>query len=117
MTSYGLIVAEKFGEQTMSDRYRSFGDFYPFYLSQHGDQTCRRLHFAGTVLVIATLLYILMTGRYVALFLLPVIGYGFAWAGHFFFEKNKPATFNYPLYSLMGDFVMFRDILIGRIRF
>ena len=101
----------------MSDGYRSFGDFYPFYLSQHSDQTCRRLHFAGTVLVIATILYALMSGRYVVLFLLPVIGYGFAWTGHFFFEKNKPATFKYPLYSLLGDFVMFRDILVGRIKF
>jgi hypothetical protein len=48
---------------------------------------------------------------------LPVIGYGFAWVGHFKFEKNRPATFKYPLYSLMGDWVMFRDMLIGRIRF
>lgn len=101
----------------MSDTYQSFADFYPFYLSQHSEQTCRRLHFAGTSLVIATFLYALMSGRYVALFLLPVIGYGFAWVGHFFFEKNRPATFTYPLYSLIGDFVMFRDILIGRIKF
>ena len=101
----------------MSDSYTSFADFYPFYLSQHDDLTCRRLHFVGTVGVIATFLYALVTGRYAVLFLLPVIGYGFAWAGHFFFEKNKPATFQYPLYSLLGDFVMFRDILIGRIRF
>lgn len=105
------------GGQTMSDTYQSFADFYPFYLSQHREQTCRRLHFAGTSLVIATFLYALMSGRYVALFLLPVIGYGFAWVGHFFFEKNRPATFTYPLYSLIGDFVMFRDILIGRIKF
>ena len=79
--------------------------------------TCRRLHFVGTALVIATAAYALATGRYGALILLPVLGYGFAWVGHFFFEKNRPATFKYPLYSLLGDFVMFRDILVGKIRF
>jgi hypothetical protein len=101
----------------MSDGYKSFSEFYPFYLSQHNEQTCRRLHFVGTALVIATILYALVTGRYLSLWLLPFIGYGFAWVGHFFFEKNRPATFKYPLYSLVGDFAMFRDILIGRIRF
>ncbi len=101
----------------MSDDYQNFSDFYPFYLSQHSDQTCRRLHFVGTTLVIATILYAFLPARYAALFLLPVIGYGFAWTGHFYFEKNRPATFKYPFYSLLGDFVMFRDILIGRIKF
>ncbi len=100
----------------MSDRYRTFADFYPYYLSEHSDRTCRRLHFVGTALVIAVLLYAIVTGRYLALLALPVIGYGFAWVGHFFFEKNKPATFQYPLYSLIGDFRMFGDILVGRIR-
>jgi hypothetical protein len=101
----------------MSDAYRTFADFYPYYLSEHSDRTCRRLHFVGTALVIAIFLYALVTGRYMALLALPVIGYGFAWVGHFFFEKNKPATFQYPLYSLIGDFRMFGDILVRRIRF
>ena len=116
MPSCGLMTAGENGDQTMSDGYQSFSDFYPFYLSQHSEQTCRRLHFVGTALVIVTILYAFATARYTALFLLPVIGYGFAWAGHFFFEKNKPATFKYPFYSLFGDFVMFRDILFGRIK-
>lgn len=101
----------------MPDTYRTFADFYPYYLSEHSDRTCRRLHFVGTALVIVVLLYAIVTGRYLALLALPVIGYGFAWVGHFFFEKNKPATFQHPLYSLIGDFRMFGDILVGRIRF
>lgn len=62
-------------------------------------------------------LYIILTGAWKLIWLLPVLGYGFAWAGHFFFEKNRPATFTYPLYSLLGDWVMFKDMLTGKIRF
>jgi hypothetical protein len=101
----------------MTTRYGSFADFYPFYLSQHSDRTCRRLHFFGTALVIATTLYALVAGEFMFLWLLPVLGYGFAWAGHFFFEHNRPATFEHPFFSLVGDFVMFRDMLTGRITF
>jgi hypothetical protein len=96
--------------------FARFRDFYPFYLSEHRDPRSRRLHVIGTALVILTLLGALLTQRYVWLWILPVLGYGFAWAGHFFFEKNRPATFRHPLYSLAGDFVMFRDVLTGRIR-
>lgn len=98
----------------MSD-FNSFRDFYPFYLGEHQNVTCRRLHFIGTGLVIATALYVLATGKWLLLLLLPVFGYAFAWAGHFFFERNRPATFKYPLYSLAADFVMFKDILLRRI--
>jgi hypothetical protein len=97
--------------------FSSFAQFYPFYLGEHRNRTCRRLHFAGTSLVIATLLYALTTAAFTALVLLPVFGYGFAWVGHFFFEKNRPATFKYPFYSLLGDFVMYKDICTGRIPF
>ena len=100
----------------MEERYKSFKDFYPFYLSQHQNVTCRRLHFAGTALVILTAVYALFSLELILLILLPVFGYGFAWAGHFFFEKNRPATFTYPFYSLVGDFVMFKDILIAKIK-
>ena len=72
---------------------------------------CRGLHFAGTTLVIIILIFSLINIR--LLILAPICGYGFAWAGHFFFEKNKPATFTYPLYSFLGDWVMFKDILLG----
>lgn len=95
--------------------FQSFAEFYPFYLQEHGHPTCRRLHFVGTTLVIATLAWALVTANWWGLLLLPVVGYGFAWVGHFVFEKNRPATFQYPWYSLAGDFVMFKDILVGRI--
>ncbi len=96
--------------------YRSFADFYPFYLSQHQHPMCRRLHFIGSCAVLLSAMVILGARRWDLIWLLPVLGYGFAWAGHCFFEKNRPATFQYPLYSLMGDWVMFGEILFGRIR-
>ena len=101
----------------MEKRYTSFAEFYPFYLAEHSDPTCRRLHFLGSALVLLVLGYAIAAAKWWALLLLPVIGYGFAWIGHFFFEKNRPATFSYPLYSFMGDWAMFKDILVGRIRF
>ena len=101
----------------MSERYTNFRDFYPFYLGEHRNPTCRRLHFIGSSLVLLTLVGVLATGRWWGFWLMPLFGYGFAWVGHYFFEKNRPATFIHPLYSLMGDWVMYRDILIGRIGF
>ena len=102
------------GEQT---GFHTFAEFYPYYLSEHRDSVCRRLHFTGTMLVIILLVYFLLTMDWWALVILPVAGYGFAWTGHFFFEKNKPATFKYPLYSLIGDWIMFRDMLTGKVPF
>lgn len=98
-------------------KYKSFEEFYPFYLSQHENTTCRRFHFVGTLLVLFFLLVFILTINWVYLLLMPIVGYGFAWIGHFYFEKNKPATFEYPLYSLMGDFVMFKDMITGKIKF
>jgi hypothetical protein len=98
-------------------RFNSFAEFYPFYLDEHRSSTSRRLHFMGTSLVIFLLALAVGSGRWWLLWLVPVAGYGFAWAGHFFFEKNRPATFKHPFYSLLGDFVMFRDLLLGRIAF
>ncbi|HEX8141380.1 MAG TPA: DUF962 domain-containing protein [Pyrinomonadaceae bacterium] len=97
-------------------QYKSFADFYPFYLSEHSDPTCRRLHFVGTILALLFLLFFLFTLNWKALLVMLLCGYGFAWVGHFFFEKNQPATFHYPLYSLCGDFVMAKDILTGKIK-
>lgn len=101
----------------MGARYTSFKDFYPFYLGEHQNPICKRLHFIGSSLVLLTLVGVLVTGRWWGLWLMPLFGYGCAWVGHYFFEKNRPATFIHPLYSLMGDWVMYRDILIGRISF
>ncbi|MBV1814844.1 DUF962 domain-containing protein [Pseudomonas viridiflava] len=97
--------------------FTRFADFYPYYLDEHRSSTSRRLHFFGTTLVIFLLAFGIGSGRWWLLALLPVAGYGFAWAGHFFFEKNRPATFKHPFYSLLGDFVMYRDMLLGRVPF
>jgi len=96
--------------------FKNFSDFYQFYLREHSNIMCRKLHFLGTCGVIALLLLFFFTGNPMLLLFLPVIGYGFAWAGHFVFEKNRPATFKHPYYSLLGDFRMFWDILAGRVR-
>lgn len=96
--------------------FKSFADFYPFYLGEHSNIMCRKLHFLGTSGVIALLLLFFFTGNLWLLAMIPLSGYGFAWVGHFGFEKNKPASFKHPLYSLMGDFRMFWDILVGRVR-
>jgi hypothetical protein len=100
----------------MDKPYRTFAEFYPFYLSQHADRTCRRLHVVGSTVVLALLATALLHGGWWWLSL-PLAGYGFAWVGHFFFEHNKPATFTYPVYSLMGDWVMYWQVLTGKIRF
>lgn len=97
-------------------RFNSFSEFYPFYLSEHQDRVNRRLHFVGSTLVIALVLFALFTQQWLWLAAVPLAGYGFAWFGHFFFEKNKPATFNHPMYSLMGDWVMYKDILTGKVK-
>jgi hypothetical protein len=101
----------------MSQRYESFREFYPFYLSEHANPTCRRLHFVGTTLVIAFLATAFLTRNAWWLVGALFAGYGFAWIGHFFFEHNRPATFMYPIYSFIGDWVMFKDLLTGKIRF
>ena len=123
----GLILNERvavFRSRKMTEsnpssdtEFRSFAEFYPFYLSQHANTVCRRLHFIGTLLVLALLTFSLLTGNFLWLLALPVVGYGFAWLGHFAFEKNKPATFTNPIYSLQGDWVMFFQMLTGKIKF
>jgi len=101
----------------MTKGYRSFRDFYPFYLSEHANRTCRRLHFVGTTLGAACLIAALVTGNLWYVLAGLIAGYLLAWIGHVFFEKNRPATFTYPVYSFMGDWVMWRDILGRRIKF
>ncbi len=99
----------------MSKEYSTFKSFYPFYLSQHSNPVSRKLHYLGTSLVIALLIAVVIMGQWQGLVVLPVLGYLFAWVGHFFFEKNRPATFTYPLYSLMADFRMLFEALTGRL--
>jgi hypothetical protein len=100
----------------MNDKpaFRRFGDFYPFYLGEHANRVCRRLHFAGTTIALVLLLTAAVTQRWWLMAVALVQGYGFAWVGHFFFEHNKPATFKHPLYSFIGDWRLWWDILTGR---
>jgi len=98
----------------MSGRIKSYSEFYKFYLSEHKHQTSRILHFIGTFLVFI-LIFLAITGAWSWEWIfIPIVGYGFAWIGHAFFEKNKPATLKYPLWSLMSDFKLFFDIFLGK---
>jgi hypothetical protein len=98
-------------------RFATFREFYPYYLAEHADRRCRRLHFVGSSLVLGCLVALVGTRDAWWLPAALVCGYGFAWIGHFAFEKNRPATFRYPFYSLAGDWVMYKDMLTGRIPF
>ncbi|MCF6300974.1 MAG: DUF962 domain-containing protein [Proteobacteria bacterium] len=100
-----------------NQQFNNFKEFYAFYLTEHQNKTCRRLHVIGSILVLLVLFLALYLQIYSLLWLLPVIGYGFAWIGHFGFEKNIPATFQHPLYSFIGDWVMLWQVLTGKIRF
>jgi hypothetical protein len=95
--------------------FRSFSEFYPYYLSEHKDPVCRRLHYIGSTLVLAILVTLVVTGLWGYWWLMLLAGYGFAWVGHFKFEHNKPATFKYPFYSLAADWVMYKDFLTGQL--
>lgn len=94
--------------------FQNFSDFYLFYRSQHQHPVCRYLHVIGVLTVLLLGGYWLIQGWWLRLLWLPVIGYSFSWTGHFGFEKNKPATFGYPWFSLLGDFRMCWDVLTGR---
>ena len=98
-------------------RISTLKEFYPFYLKEHSNSTSRILHFIGTSLVLLLIPIALIVNDARVLFLIPFVGYGFAWVGHFFFEKNKPATFQYPGYSLASDFILFWDLLRGKEKF
>ena len=98
-------------------RYRTFEDFYPFYLTEHVNPVSRRLHVIGTSLVVLCLILAMIYAEPLWLLAMPLIGYGFAWVGHFFFEKNKPATFKYPGFSLMGDFRLWWETVTGKRKF
>ncbi|EFJ40561.1 hypothetical protein VOLCADRAFT_99673 [Volvox carteri f. nagariensis] len=97
-------------------RYNTFEEFYPFYLTQHRRLGTRVLHIFGTSLVLLNAGWALVARQPRLLLLAPVLGYGPAWLSHMLCECNRPATFQYPLWSLMADFKMFVDILRGRER-
>ncbi len=98
-------------------KFTSFADFFPFYLGEHRNSTCRILHFIGTSIALSLTIYAIATGFYALIVLAVVQGYAWAWVGHFGFEKNKPASFKQPLYSFIGDWVMWWQLLTGKIKF
>ena len=97
-------------------RFASFREFYPYYLQQHANRTTRRLHVAGTLLALAVATAAVASTRWEWLLAVPLAGYLPAWLGHWLFERNSPATFRHPLYSLRGDFTLLLDVLSGRRR-
>jgi hypothetical protein len=92
---------------------KNLKEFYPYYLKEHQNTTSRTLHFIGTTLVFIILGIAIYQQKYMLILSIPVVGYGFAWVGHFFFEKNKPATFKHPFLSLASDFRLFFELLMG----
>lgn len=94
----------------------TFSEYYEHYLSLHQNKICRRLHVAGQLATVSYVTYCLMSGNYLLLLLAPFVVYPFAWSGHYFFEKNEPAAFKRPLWAKACDWVMLKDILIGRIK-
>ena len=101
----------------LEKKYETFAEFYPSYLSQHSNRTCRQLHFVGSTLVLLALVALVVTGALYWLLVALVCGYGFAWIGHYVYQKNQPATFKHPLYSLQGDWVMYGHMLRGKLQF
>lgn len=99
----------------MNHQIETYKEFYKFYLKQHSNKTCRLLHVIGTTVVFALAITALYHNLPKLWILVPIAGYGFAWIGHFFFERNKPATFKYPIWSLKSDFKMYFQILSGKI--
>lgn len=97
--------------------FNTFADFYSFYLSEHANRACRRLHFIGTTVGLTLLVVALVTQIWWLLVAAFVQGYAFAWIGHFFFEHNKPATFKYPMFSFMGDWRLWWEIVSGKLPF
>ena len=98
-------------------RFATFAAFYPLYLCEHRNSTCRILHFCGTSIALTLTLFALWSGQYWLIAVAVIQGYAWAWVGHFGFEKNKPASFKQPLYSFMGDWVMWFQLLTGKIKF
>ncbi|MBB2150647.1 DUF962 domain-containing protein [Pedobacter gandavensis] len=94
-------------------KFKTLKEFYPYYLTEHKNLTSRVLHFIGTGLVILSVFTGILFHEWRFILATPFLGYGFAWIGHFFFEKNKPSTFKYPMFSLASDFILFWELLTG----
>lgn len=95
-------------------KIKSFKEFWPYYVGEHRRPLCRALHYAGTGTAVCLFGLGALTLNPLLMFVAPVFGYGPAWVGHFFIEKNRPATFDYPLWSFLADFKMFGLALRGK---
>lgn len=104
---FSSLLLTKLTDMSAEKTYTTFWDFYPYYLTEHARPINRAMHFVGTTLVIACFTIAVLLDNFWLFLLIPICGYGFAWAGHFMLEKNRPATFKYPFYSLASDFVMY----------
>jgi hypothetical protein len=101
--------------QTASpESFSSFDAFWPYYVGEHRDPLCRGLHYVGTTLAVGCVAAGVVTGNPLFFVAAPVLGYGPAWVGHFVVEKNRPATFKHPLWSLRADFKMLGLALRGK---
>ena len=98
----------------MEERYKSFAEFWPFYVAEHSRPGTRLLHLLGTTAGVGLLLYLVAIGRWRLFPLALIPGYGCAWLAHFLIEKNRPATFKYPLWSFIGDYKMIAWMIMGR---
>jgi len=96
------------------EKIKTYAEFWDFYVQEHSQPLTQLLHFVGTSLALVLLVWFLKNGTYLYLPLCLVVGYGFAWFSHFYIEKNKPATFKYPLWSFISDYKMMFYMLIGR---
>ena len=107
----------KQAENVKTYHYKTFKEFYPFYLKEHNNVVNKSLHILGAGLFLIIFLLTLLTQKYRYFILCPIFGYGLAWIGHFVFQKNKPATFKYPFFSFVGDFRMFFETITGLRKF
>jgi hypothetical protein len=100
-----------------TERFQSFSEFYPYYLTEHKLAGTRIMHFIGTTGLFYFLIMAMVSGNPWLVFYGVICGYGFAWVSHFFIEKNKPATFQYPLWSLLSDFKLYFELIIRKEKF
>lgn len=101
----------------MTERIKTYKEFYRFYLTEHRKTGTRVFHFLGILLVFFVIAYVISSGKERFLWYIPIFGYGFAWLSHALIEKNRPATFRYPLWSLVSDFRLFFELLTGKEKF